>query len=137
MPILIVLPPVSRELSVPITGYLNPETDRVVVVAFAMTCAAIRLQLDDNLKLLIASKIIEIAKAGETNLDRLCERALIDLRGQDAEPHKLVGDSCESHGKQKTLALGISPKTQLLPCAPKSSAAEMFHRELSRALRVY
>src|SRR5262249_62212079 len=73
-------PPVSRELSVPITGSFDSETDRVVVGAFAMTCAALRLELDDNLKLLIASKIIELAKAGETNLDRLCERTLVGFR---------------------------------------------------------
>src|SRR5262245_15481988 len=32
----IALPPVSRELSVPITGSFDSETDRVVVGAFAM-----------------------------------------------------------------------------------------------------
>ena len=73
----IALPPVSRELSVPITGSFDSETDRVVVGAFAM----IRLERDDNLKLLIASKIMELAKAGETNPDRLCERTLVGLRG--------------------------------------------------------
>ena len=35
---------------------------------------------DDKVKSLIASKIIELANSGELNADRLCERALIELR---------------------------------------------------------
>jgi hypothetical protein len=71
----------------PIAAYLHeirldPETRRVTGIAFEIACAALRLtQSDDKFKSLIASKIIELAKAGESDADRLCERALLDLRG--------------------------------------------------------
>jgi hypothetical protein len=68
----------------PITVYLDgykpdPETKRVMGVAFEMTRAALRLVDRDDLAV-IAKKIIELAKAGERNPDLLCERALKDLR---------------------------------------------------------
>ena len=70
----------------PITPYLDgvkfePETKRVMGVAFEMTCAALRLadRVDPFVEM-VAKKIIELAKAGERNPDLLCERALIDLR---------------------------------------------------------
>jgi hypothetical protein len=70
----------------PITIFLNghkfdPETRRVMGVAFEMTRAALRLADREDLVVeIIASKIIELAKAGERNPDLLCERALHDLR---------------------------------------------------------
>jgi hypothetical protein len=71
----------------PITIFLNghkfdPETKRVMGVAFEMTRAALRLADREDLVVeIIASKIIELAKAGERNPDLLCERALLhDLR---------------------------------------------------------
>ena len=70
----------------PITVYLDgykpdPETKRVMGVAFEMTRAALRLVDRDDLAVaIIAKKIIELAKAGERNPDLLCEQALIDLR---------------------------------------------------------
>jgi hypothetical protein len=54
---------------------VDPETRRVVGLAFAMTC----VDLDGEIKPLIASKIIELAKAGERDPNRLCERTLLEL----------------------------------------------------------
>jgi hypothetical protein len=70
----------------PITIYLDgykpdPETKRVMGVAFEMTRVALRLNDRDDLAVaIIAKKIIELAKAGERNPDLLCEWALKDLR---------------------------------------------------------
>jgi hypothetical protein len=71
----------------PITAFLDglkfdPETKRVMGVAFEMTRAALHLtDRDDPIAGIIARKIIELAKEGERNPDLLCERALKDLRG--------------------------------------------------------
>ena len=69
----------------PIQPYLDglqfdPETTRVMGVAFEMTRVAIQLNGQDAIDEAIAKKIIELAKAGESNPDLLCERALNDLR---------------------------------------------------------
>ena len=70
----------------PITPFLNgerpdPETKRVLGVAFEMTCIALRAEdSDDSVKQAIAAKIIDLAKAGERNPDILCEQALKDIR---------------------------------------------------------
>jgi hypothetical protein len=70
----------------PITIYLegqkfDPETKRVMGIAFEMTRAALRLTDRDDLALaMVAKRIIELAKAGEPNPDLLCERVLNDLR---------------------------------------------------------
>jgi hypothetical protein len=69
----------------PIATFLDssfdPETRRVMGVAYEMTRAAFQLRrretIDDEL---VANKIIELAKAGETNPDRLCERVLSYLQ---------------------------------------------------------
>ena len=69
----------------PITIYFDgyrpdPETKRVIGVAFEMTRAALRLvDRDDPVVAIIAKKIIELAKAGERNPDLLCERALQEI----------------------------------------------------------
>jgi hypothetical protein len=69
----------------PITPYLDgfkcdPETKRVMGVAFEMTCAALKLSDRADLATeIVAKRIIELAKQGEIDPDRLCERALIDL----------------------------------------------------------
>jgi hypothetical protein len=71
----------------PIRPYLNgerldPETTRVLGVAFEMVCIAMRAEeSDDFVKQAIATKIINLAKAGERNPDILCERALREIRG--------------------------------------------------------
>ena len=71
----------------PIRPFLNgarfdPETQRVLGVAFEMVCIALRTEdSDDFVKQAIATKIVELAKAGERNPDILCEQALNDIRG--------------------------------------------------------
>ena len=71
----------------PITPFHNgerpdPETKRVLGVAFEMTCIALRAEgSDDFIKRAIATKIIDLARAGERNPDLLCEQVLKDIRG--------------------------------------------------------
>jgi hypothetical protein len=70
----------------PIRPFLNdeqfdPETVRILGVAFAQVCVALRIgDCDDDVKQAIANKIIALAKTGERSSDRLCERALEDIR---------------------------------------------------------
>jgi hypothetical protein len=70
----------------PITPYLNgerfePETKRVLGVAFEQVSIALRIGAsDDDVKQAIANKVIELARAGERNPDILCERVLEDIR---------------------------------------------------------
>jgi hypothetical protein len=70
----------------PITSFLNgkrfdPETKRVLGMAFEMTCIALRIgDCDEGVKQAIADKIIDLAKTGERNPDVLCEQALKDIR---------------------------------------------------------
>jgi hypothetical protein len=60
----------------------DPETKRLLSVAFEMTCIALRVEgSDDFVKQAIAAKIIELAKTGERNPDILCEQALKEIRG--------------------------------------------------------
>jgi hypothetical protein len=76
-----------EERAMPITPFLNgeqfdPETSRILGVALEMTCIALRTgDCDDGVRQAIASKIIELAKAGERNPDILCEAVLKDIRG--------------------------------------------------------
>ena len=83
----VVLPP-ERERAMPITPYLNgmsfnPETKRVMGVAFEMVCAALRLSdRGDLANEMIARRIIELAKAGEHNPDLLFENVLKEFRAQ-------------------------------------------------------
>ena len=71
----------------PITSFLNgrrfdSETERVMGLAFEMTCAALRLaDRSDPVTTIIAERIIKLASDGERNPDLLCERALTALRG--------------------------------------------------------
>jgi hypothetical protein len=84
---LLALPPAATGApQMSITPYLNgerfePETERVLGVAFEQVCIALRIgNSDDDVKQAIANKVIELAKAGERNPDILCERALEDIR---------------------------------------------------------
>ena len=63
-----------------ITPYLDefdadPETKRVLAVALEMTRVSLGLT-DDLADGIIAKQIVELAKTGERNPDRLCEVAL-------------------------------------------------------------
>jgi hypothetical protein len=70
----------------PITIYLDgytpdPETKRVMGVAFEAARVALKLSdRDDPAVAILAKRIIALAKEGERNPDLLCERALKDLR---------------------------------------------------------
>jgi hypothetical protein len=81
----VALPPAYHRERMPITPYLDgqkfdPETKRVMGVAFEMARAALRLKGNDPVIALVAEKVIALAKSGELNPDLLCERALDDLR---------------------------------------------------------
>ena len=61
--------------------YFDLETRRIMGIAFEITRAALRVSNQDDLAPeVIAEKIIELAKAGERDPDRLCDRALAFLR---------------------------------------------------------
>ena len=69
----------------PITPYLDgfsfdPEAKRVMGIAFEMTCVALRVKRTDPIAETAAKRIIELAKDGERNPDRLCEEALDAVR---------------------------------------------------------
>ena len=60
---------------------LSAEDRRILGVAFTMVCITLRIgDSDDGVKHAIATKIIDLAKAGERNPDVLCEQALKDIR---------------------------------------------------------
>jgi hypothetical protein len=59
----------------------DPETKRIMGVAFEMACAALRLaDRGDFANEIIARRIIELAKRGERNADLLCENVLKEFR---------------------------------------------------------
>ena len=65
----------------PITPFLNgerfdPESTRVLSIAFEMVCIALRTRDCDDFKQAIATKLITLAKGGERNPDILCEEVL-------------------------------------------------------------
>jgi hypothetical protein len=70
----------------PITPFLDglrfdTETKRVMGVAFEMTCVALRLSDQSTpMAQAAARQIIDLAKIGERDPDRLCEGALNSLR---------------------------------------------------------
>jgi hypothetical protein len=72
----------------PITPFLDgtsfdPETRRVIGVAFEMTRTALHLSgRGDGANEIIAKRIIELAKTGERNPDLLCEGVLKEFRDQ-------------------------------------------------------
>jgi hypothetical protein len=76
----------DRVHSVPISIFLegqkfDPETTRVMGIAFEMTRAALRISNQDELAPeTIAKIIIEFAKSGERDPERLCVQALAGFR---------------------------------------------------------
>ena len=59
----------------------DAETKRIMGVAFEMACAALKYaNRPDVAHEAVAKRIIELAKNGMLNPDRLCERILDDLR---------------------------------------------------------
>jgi len=69
----------------PISPYLDAfpfdaEAKRVMGIAFEMACVALRIERTDPIAAIVAKRIIERAKEGERNSDRLCDDALDVLR---------------------------------------------------------
>jgi hypothetical protein len=61
--------------------YFDPETVRILGVAFAQLCIALRIgDCDDDVRQAIANKIIALAKNGERDPERLTEHVLKDIR---------------------------------------------------------
>jgi hypothetical protein len=61
-----------------------PHLVEVMRLAFRKACDVLQLEHDpdDPMADLVASEIIELAKAGETDPDRLCSQALIGVSEQ-------------------------------------------------------
>jgi hypothetical protein len=92
----IALPPVSKErAAMSISQYLNgerfdPETLRIMGLAFEVARAALHIQgRHGAADKLIAEQIIELAKAGEHDPDRLSEYALAKIREADGRASQL------------------------------------------------
>jgi hypothetical protein len=89
----------------PITPFLNglkfdQETIRVMGVALEMVCVALRTgDCDDDVKQIIATRIIDLAMAGERNPDVLCERVVQDIRRGEEPPaeHGFVDRCPDEH----------------------------------------
>jgi hypothetical protein len=70
----------------PISSYLDceqfdPETQRIMGLAFELTRAALRISNQDDIAPdIIAKKVIEFAKAGERDPERICDYALANFR---------------------------------------------------------
>jgi hypothetical protein len=62
-------------------GAFDPETIRLMGIAFEVALASLRPTPDyaDPVRETVARKIIELAKGGERDPERLCEGALKDL----------------------------------------------------------
>jgi uncharacterized protein (DUF924 family) len=58
----------------------DPETKRVMGLAFEMARAAVYRDWTNKADALLAKRIIELAKAGERNPDTLCDEALKTFR---------------------------------------------------------
>jgi hypothetical protein len=96
----------------PIIPYLDdmrfdPETRRVMGVAFEMVSAALRIdgRIDDttdHLGAIIARKVIEFAQAGERDPDWLCEKVLIDLRAAFGSVLATASTSSRSAPRRRT-----------------------------------
>ena len=86
----------------PIGQYLNgerfdPETTRIMGVAFEVARVALGTRdRGDLVNDTIAKRIIELAKAGERNIDRLCEYALAKVRDADGSTSQLYQSSSAS-----------------------------------------
>jgi hypothetical protein len=77
----------------PITPYLNgqqfdPETKRILGLAFEMTCAALRIgDCDDGVKQAIATKLVALAKAGERKPAATVRRRIREAIGKTMPPY--------------------------------------------------
>jgi hypothetical protein len=84
----------SQERVMPITEFLDGfkfdhETRRLLGAAYEMSCAS--LKFEDQTYIVhetIANRIIELAKNGVLDPDRLCEQALGELRKSTPPPFR-------------------------------------------------
>ena len=60
---------------------VDPAHMEMMRTAFYRVCESLELTpgSDEDMTELVALKIVELAKEGETDLDRLCSRALMEL----------------------------------------------------------
>jgi hypothetical protein len=74
-----------RSRPMPVTPYLDGfsfdgEAKRVMGIAFEMTCVVLRVKRTDPMAEKVAKSIIELARHGERDPDRLCDAALDAVR---------------------------------------------------------
>jgi len=66
---------------------LEPQNIEAMRLAFHRACKALQLnETADAITEIVASKIIELARAGEIDPERLCDQVLHHLREQPAAP---------------------------------------------------
>ena len=85
----------------------DPETTRIMGVAFEIACTAFRLADRGPAEAIVAQRIIELASAGERNPDLLCEKVLFEFAKSAlelAEYHLIDLATGFSHGGFKSLA---------------------------------
>ena len=59
----------------------DPETTRVMGVAFEILCAALHLEGHNAVaREALAKRVIALAQQGERDSDRICDRVLADIR---------------------------------------------------------
>jgi hypothetical protein len=75
--------------------WFDPETTRVMGLAFEIARATLRVG-DRGVDEIVAKTIIELAKAGERNVDHLCEYALAMVRDADGNTSQLYQSSSDS-----------------------------------------
>jgi hypothetical protein len=101
-----------------IRQYLNgerfdPESLRIMGLAFEMSRAALHIQgRRDAADKLIAEQIIELAKAGERDLERLSEYALAKVREADGCASQLFQASSASAAQAGSSANPVSPRSR-------------------------
>jgi hypothetical protein len=72
--------------AMPISSYLDGEqfdreTQRIMGLAYELTRAALRISNQDDIAPeIIAKKVIELAKGGERDPERICDYALANFR---------------------------------------------------------
>jgi hypothetical protein len=74
----------NSEPAMPIQLYLktrefDPESVRVMGIAFECARAALHISTDDSMTEAVATRIIELARAGERDSDKLCDFAITAL----------------------------------------------------------
>src|SRR6266480_1238708 len=91
-----------------LTGQIfDPETTRIMGVAFEIAYTAFRLADRGPAEAIVAQRIIELASAGERNPDLLCEKVLFEFANpalELAEYHLIDLATGFSHGGFKSLA---------------------------------